>query len=90
MSVKDQAKELKDWTLKEELIVKKFKFDAHLDGAEFAKLVSVYSEAVIHHAEIRIGYKEVTVGWTSHSEGKLTEKDIAGAKATDRLYKKIK
>ncbi len=90
MDVTEQVKKLvdKDWVLKnEDLIVKKYNFDSHLDGVRFAEKISVYSEAVIHHPEIRIGYKEVTVGWKSYSENALTDKDIAGAKATDRLYK---
>lgn len=90
MDVKEQVKKLadKDWVLKnEDLIVKKYSFDNHLDGVRFAETVSVYAEAVIHHPEIRIGYKEVTVGWKTFSENALTDKDIAGAKATDRLYK---
>lgn len=90
MSVMEQVQKLeeKDWVLKnDDLIVKKYTFDNHLDGANFANKVSVYAEAVIHHPEIRIGYKEVTVGWRTYSEDGLTEKDIAGAKATDRLFK---
>lgn len=87
----DHIKDLeeKDWRLKDELIVKKYSFDSHLQGADFARLVSVYAESVMHHPEIRIGFKEVTVGWTTHSEKKLTDKDIAGAKASDRLYKRV-
>ena len=89
MNVMEQVQKLadRDWVLKnDDLIVKKYKFENHLDGVQFAEKVSVYAEAVIHHPEIRIGYKEVTVGWKSYSENALTEKDIAGAKATDRLY----
>lgn len=90
MDITEKVRKLteKDWEQKnDDLIVKKFSFDSHLDGVRFAEKVSVYAEAVIHHPEIRIGYKEVTVGWKTYSENALTEKDIAGAKATDRLFK---
>ena len=41
------------------------------------------AEAVDHHPDILINYKRVTLTYSTHSEGGLTDKDFAGAAAAD-------
>ena len=43
------------------------------------------AERVDHHPDILINYKRVTLTYSTHSEGGLTEKDFAGAAVADRL-----
>lgn len=85
--VKAQAEELEGWTLEEETLKKKFKFDNYLDGLAFVQNLGVYAESVQHHPHISIIYTNITVKWTTHSDKALTEKDVAAAKATDNVYK---
>ena len=42
------------------------------------------AEAADHHPDILINYKRVTLTYSTHSEGGLTEKDFEGAAAADR------
>jgi len=42
------------------------------------------AEAADHHPDILINYKRVTLTYSTHSEGGLTEKDFEGASAADR------
>jgi 4a-hydroxytetrahydrobiopterin dehydratase len=42
------------------------------------------AEGADHHPDITINYKRVTLSYSTHDEGGLTAKDIAGAKMADR------
>ena len=42
------------------------------------------AEAADHHPDILINYKRVTLTYSTHSEGGLTDKDFVGAAAADR------
>ena len=42
------------------------------------------AEAADHHPDILINYKRVTLTYSTHSEGGLTDKDFAGAAMADR------
>ena len=41
------------------------------------------SEAADHHPDLTIHYRRVSVSFTTHSAGGLTEKDFAGARAAE-------
>ncbi len=43
------------------------------------------AEAVDHHPDLLVNYKRVTVTYSTHSEGGLTEKDFAGAQEATSL-----
>jgi 4a-hydroxytetrahydrobiopterin dehydratase len=42
-------------------------------------------EAADHHPDVTINYRKVTLSYSTHSEGGLTEKDFAGARAAERV-----
>ncbi|WP_435333806.1 4a-hydroxytetrahydrobiopterin dehydratase [Haloarchaeobius sp. TZWWS8] len=67
------------WTLEEGEIVRTFEFDDYMKGVNFAQLTGEIAEAQNHHPTMTIGYKEVEVRFTTHSEGGITEKDISMA-----------
>ena len=41
------------------------------------------AEAADHHPDLTINYRRVTVAYTTHSAGGLTEKDVAGARMAE-------
>jgi 4a-hydroxytetrahydrobiopterin dehydratase len=41
------------------------------------------AEAADHHPDITINYRRVTLSWSTHDEGGLTAKDIAGARMAE-------
>lgn len=86
MDVKQEAAQLDGWTLEDEKLTKKFKFDKFLDGIDFVNKLAKHAENEQHHPGIRINYTTITVVWTTFSSHELKEKDIEGAKATDKLY----
>ncbi len=60
-------------------------FPSFPDAVAFVTRLGFYAESVDHHPDIQISYKKVTVTWTTHDTGGITEKDEAGAIATDKL-----
>ena len=53
------------------------------DAVAFVVRLGFDAEAADHHPDILVNYKRVTLTYTTHSEGGLTEKDFDGA-ATQR------
>jgi len=80
-----RIKSLSGWTLEGDAIRKKYTFKDFLDAIAFVNRVAPEAEAADHHPDILINYKRVTLTYSTHSEGGLTEKDFAGAAAADRL-----
>jgi 4a-hydroxytetrahydrobiopterin dehydratase len=79
------AEELPDgWRHEGDEIRRTFEFDDYLDGVAFASEVGELAEEEFHHPEITIGYEEVTVSFTSHEEGGVTNADIRLARATNQ------
>ena len=60
-------------------IRRKFTFAGFPDAVAFVVRLGFDAEAADHHPDILINYKRVTLTYTTHSEGGLTEKDFAGA-----------
>ncbi len=78
--------ELKDWSRDCDTLVKEFRFDSYLAGLAFASSVGVIAEGLNHHPDMTIGWRRVTVAFTTHDAGnKLSAKDFAAAAAIDGL-----
>jgi 4a-hydroxytetrahydrobiopterin dehydratase len=73
------------WTLQGDEIRKKYTFKDFMDAIAFVNRLAPEAEKVDHHPDILINYKRVTLTYSTHSEGGLTEKDFAGAMTADRL-----
>ena len=80
-----RVKSLNGWTLDGDAIRKQFTFKDFLDAIAFVNRLAPEAERADHHPDILINYKRVTLTYSTHSEGGLTEKDFAGAAAADRL-----
>jgi 4a-hydroxytetrahydrobiopterin dehydratase len=76
---------LQGWSLDGDAIRKQFTFKDFLEAIAFVNRLAPEAERADHHPDILINYKRVTLTYSTHSEGGLTEKDFAGAAAADRL-----
>lgn len=77
---------LSGWKRDGDRLVKTFRLDSYLAGLAFAAAVGVTAEGLNHHPDLAIGWRKVTVSFTTHDAGnKLTEKDFAAAAAIDAL-----
>ena len=73
------------WTKEGDAIRKQFTFATFPDAIAFVDRLAVEAEKADHHPDILINYRRVTLTWSTHSEGGLTDKDFAGAATADRL-----
>jgi 4a-hydroxytetrahydrobiopterin dehydratase len=76
---------LNGWILDGDAIRKQFTFKGFPEAVAFVDRLVPEAEAADHHPDILINYKRVTLTWSTHSEGGLTEKDFAGAQMADRV-----
>ena len=80
---KDLVAPMTGWTLGDAAISREFTFRAFADAVAFAVRLGFAAERADHHPAILIDYRRVTVTYTTHSAGGLTDKDFAGATAAD-------
>jgi 4a-hydroxytetrahydrobiopterin dehydratase len=76
---------LSGWALEGAAIRKVFTFSGFPEAVAFVDRLVPEAEAADHHPDITINYKRVTLSYSTHSEGGLTEKDFAGATMADRV-----
>jgi 4a-hydroxytetrahydrobiopterin dehydratase len=81
-----QLKTLDGWTFDEQAkaIRKQFTFKGFPDAVAFVNRLVPDAERADHHPDITINYRRVMLSWSTHDEGGLTEKDVAGARMADR------
>lgn len=78
--------ELDGWVREGDTLVKTFSLDSYVAGLAFAAAAGTVAEAHNHHPDIHIGWKKVTLRFTTHDAGsKLTTKDFGVAKAIEAL-----
>ncbi len=85
VDIAERMKSLHGWTLERDAIKKQFTFKGFPDAVGFVDRLVPEAEAADHHPDIQINYKRVTLVYSTHSEGGLTEKDFTGAAMADRI-----
>ena len=83
--VDQRMKTLTGWSLQGDEIRKQYTFRNFPEAIAFVNRLAPEAEAADHHPDILINYKRVTLTYSTHSEGGLTDKDFAGAALADRL-----
>lgn len=77
---------LPGWTRDGDAIRKQFVFAGFPEAVQFVADLVPGAEAADHHPDLTISYRRVTVSYTTHCEGGLTEKDLEGAAMVERVY----
>ena len=83
--VDQRMKTVHGWTLMGDEIQKQYTFKDFPAAIAFVNRLAPEAEAADHHPDILINYKRVTLTYSTHSDGGLTDKDFAGAATADRL-----
>lgn len=77
---------LNGWERDGDSLTKTYQFDAYLAGVAFAAAVGTVCEGMDHHPDLFIGWRKVTVTFTTHDAGsKITRKDVNAAAACEAL-----
>lgn len=74
------------WIEEDMLLVREFVFKNFKSAIDFVNKIAKISEKFGHHPNILVyDYNKVRVTLTTHSEGKITEKDRELAREIDKL-----
>ena len=73
------------WEERENALVREFELPSFPAAIAFVGRLAELAEGENHHPDIDIRYRKVTVRWTTHSEGGITEKDREMAERTSAL-----
>jgi 4a-hydroxytetrahydrobiopterin dehydratase len=73
------------WEEKDDALVRVFEFASFPLAIDFVVRLADAAESANHHPDIDIRYRRVTVRWTTHSEGGITDKDREMAELTATL-----
>jgi 4a-hydroxytetrahydrobiopterin dehydratase len=74
-----------DWQEEAGALVREFELPSFPAAIEFVDRLAELAEGENHHPDIDIRYRHVTIRWTTHSEGGITEKDREMAERTSAL-----
>jgi 4a-hydroxytetrahydrobiopterin dehydratase len=74
-----------DWQERDNALVREFEFPSFPAAIEFVDRLAELAEREDHHPDIDIRYRRVTVRWSTHSAGGITEKDRVLAGRTSAL-----
>ena len=73
------------WEEQENALVREFELPSFPEAIAFVDRLAELAESENHHPDVDIRYRKVTVRWTTHSEGGITEKDREMAERTSPL-----
>ena len=76
---------LKGWTREGDALTRTFAFRSYADAVAFVVRIAFEAEANDHHPDVAWSFKKVTLNWSTHSDGGITDKDFDGAAAADRI-----
>jgi 4a-hydroxytetrahydrobiopterin dehydratase len=82
--VAERLRQLPGWRLDGSAITKQYAFDGFPAAVAFVGRLVPGAEAADHHPDITVNYRRVTLSYTTHSDGGLTDKDFVGAAAADQ------
>jgi 4a-hydroxytetrahydrobiopterin dehydratase len=83
--IRDRLTSLDGWALDGGALKKQYTLGGFPDAIAFVTRIAFDAEAADHHPDIFINFKRVTLTFSTHSEGGLTDKDFAGARQADAL-----
>ena len=63
------------WLVVDDALEQTFELPSFPDAIGFVNRVAELAEAEKHHPDVAISYKKVTLRWTTHSEGGITDRD---------------
>jgi len=76
---------LDGWVYLDNQIAKNVSFDTYLNGIEFVNSLAKIAEEMNHHPDLKVGWCQVEVLFTSHDLGGVTTQCIKMAKMVDSI-----
>lgn len=73
------------WSHEGEALVRELEFPSFAEAVAFVNRLAELAETENHHPDIDVRYRRVTVRWSTHSAGGVTERDRELAERTSGL-----
>ena len=73
------------WQERDDALERTFELPSFAEAIAFVNRLAELAEAENHHPDVDIRYRKVTVRWTTHSEGGISERDHRLAERTSSL-----
>ncbi|MBL8131046.1 MAG: 4a-hydroxytetrahydrobiopterin dehydratase [Anaerolineae bacterium] len=84
--IAESLETLPGWIRQGETLTRTFALPSYMAGLAFACAVGTVCEGLDHHPDLFIGWKKVTVSFTTHDAGsRITAWDVKAARAVDAL-----
>jgi 4a-hydroxytetrahydrobiopterin dehydratase len=74
-----------DWTEQDGALERTVVLESFLAAIALVNRIAELAERENHHPDLHVSYRTVTVRWTTHSAGGITERDRRLAELTDAL-----
>jgi len=87
LKIQRELKNLKGWKRSGDAIEKKFEFKDFIQAMGFVNSIALLAERANHHPDIDIRWNKVQLVLSTHSDGGITQKDIALAKEIESFRK---
>lgn len=79
------SKQVPDWSLKDEVLERDFRFKGFDEAMEFVNKVAAIAASEDHHPDICVSYNKVSLKLTTHKIGGLSKNDFIVAAKIDEL-----
>ena len=79
-------KQLKGWIVEDGKLVKLYPFTNYYQTMAFVNAHAWMSHREDHHADLRVGYNQCRIEYSTHAIGGLSENDFICAAKCDALY----
>ena len=87
LEIQQELKTLTGWIQQGKELTRTCEFKDFVQAIGFVNSVSSFAEQANHHPDIDIRWNKVVLKLSTHSEGGITQKDVALAKQIDSLLK---
>jgi 4a-hydroxytetrahydrobiopterin dehydratase len=84
-AIADLLKQVPGWSLANNELRRTFKFKNYYESTAFVNATAWISHRENHHPDIELGYNQVTMRYSTHSAGGLTESDFICAAKINAL-----
>jgi 4a-hydroxytetrahydrobiopterin dehydratase len=74
-----------DWIEHEGALERTYQLSSFPEAIAFVGRVAEIAETANHHPDIAISYRKVTLRWTTHSAGGITDRDYELARRSDAV-----
>lgn len=73
------------WNEVDQALERTFEFENFAEALAFVNRVAGLAEAENHHPDIAVNYNRVTLRWSTHSAGGVTDRDVELARRSGEL-----